>query len=215
MPGIRLGCSFLPSLPGYTVPLTFPSVTGMKLMAVKFLKNFVLCAGAALEIEDRSIIEAGRARGKPGGLLRSPQERFYQYVVWKATHAKWDVEVEKDAHDLVILNPYDNRKYLCVFEMKNWFSENGMREVRPIKNDIDVKLKNCDSPNSAFILFSANPRGAMDEQLRWLEDRIFDSSPPSRETYCFTTVSPHSPSVECEFWIAGWPIKSGPIFSNL
>jgi hypothetical protein len=187
----------------------------MEPMADSFLKDFITCAGAALETEDRSIIEAGRARGKHGGLLRSQQEKFYQYVVWKAAYAKWAAEVEKDSHDLVVLDPTDDRKYLCVFEMKNWFSVNGKRELPFIIHDINIKLRNCISPNSAFILFSANNRGAMDEQLRWLEAQVFgEAPPPSRETYCFATVNPYSPTVESEFWIAGWPIKAGPLFSS-
>jgi hypothetical protein len=182
-------------------------------MVTDFLSDFTICAGEALEREDKFIMEAGRARGESGGLLRSQQEKFYQFIVWKAVYSKWRAEVEKDSHDLVLLDPTDVKKYLCIFEMKNWLSASGLRERPHINRDIQVKLTQCISSDSAFILFSANNRGAAEEQLKFFERHAFPEIPnPRRKIHCFPTL--HPDATEAEFWIAVWPIKSGPLFGQ-
>jgi hypothetical protein len=183
-------------------------------MASDFLKDFVACAGLALEMDDRAIVESGRPRGESGGLLRSQQEKFYQFIVWKAAYAKWPTEVEKNFHDLVIVDPTRHNAYACVFEMKNWLSSAGLRELPWILADIDGKLKNCNSDDSVFVLFSANDRNCMADQIKILEAKAFTSAPPPRrETYCFPTWNPDG--TEVEFWMAAWPIKIGPLLGPL
>ena len=81
-------------------------------------------------------------------------------------------------------------------------------------SDIEGKLKSCDADNSALVIFSANDRGCMHEQLRWFEEHVFSGVPqPLRESYCFPASSPWTPT-DSEFWIAVWPVKSGPLFSQ-
>jgi hypothetical protein len=184
-------------------------------MGGNFIKEFIECAGTALKEEDRSLVESGRRHGRPGGLLRAQQEKFYQYIVWKAACEKWPAEVEKDSHDLVFLDPTDGTKYLCVCEMKNWFSESGLKELPHIDRDVRIKLNQSICPDSVFLLFSANDRGHMDKQLQFFQQRVFadPSFQPTPETFCFETINPYNPPVLGEFWIACWPIKSGPFLS--
>jgi hypothetical protein len=181
-------------------------------MANDFLKDFTIRAGAALEAEDRLIIGSGHIRGEVGGILRLNNERYYQFILWKAVLSSWNAKVEEQSHDLVIFDPSNSDKALAIFEMKKWMSPNGLPELSGILHDIK-RLNACDAPNAALIIFSANNRGEMDKQLEWFEEHVFAGIPkPQRETYCFPTVSPHTPAAE--FWIAVWPIKSGPLFSR-
>lgn len=173
-------------------------------MTDDFLKEFVACAGAALEAEDRFIREAGRGRGKAGGLLRSQHEKFYQYIVWKAAYSKWPTEVERSRHDLVILDPSDHLKYRCVFEMKNWLSKLSFRELPCIRSDVDTKLKDCFAEDSALIIFSGNDPGCMDQQLKFFEEQVFPGiDRPMRETYCFQTQSDEPNFPNGKRWSSG------------
>jgi len=181
-------------------------------MASDFLNKLTIRAGAALEAEDRLIMGSGHVRGEVGGLLRLPNERYYQFILWRAVLSSWAAKVEEERHDLVIFDPEETAKYLVIVEMKKWMSEDGEREIPWIVEDIR-RLSSCESPNSALIIFSENPKGDMETNLAWLEERIFPNAPPPKhETYCFPTFSPYNPRDAWEFWIAAWPIRSGSLF---
>ena len=184
-----------------------------KAMASDFLKEFVACAGAALKAEDQAIIDAGHAQGQFGGLLRTQQEKFYQYIIWKAVIAKWPFEVEKNYHDLIKVDPLDHKKYECTFEIKKWLNPGPPNNKQQIENDVINKLRSCKAENSAFILISANNRGFMHQQIRLFVDALLPGTlSHCPETSCFTTTNPEREEVE--FWIAVWPIKPGPLFSK-
>lgn len=112
------------------------------------------------------------------------------------------------AHDLVI---YDrNNKGICAMEMKTWFDPRDIpaRKVRAMKADI-LKLQNCGAPDSAFVIFSASLKGAIDVQLGTVERQVFSPGlSHSPEVSRFDTLIPYEPSANYEFWIAAWPIKS-------
>ena len=183
-------------------------------MANDFLKSLTIRAGAALEAEDRLIMGSGHIRGEAGGILRLSNERYYQFLLWKAVLASWNAKVEEHSYDLVIFDPSESTKHLAIFEMKRWMGAKGNepRDVNVINEDIE-RLQKCEAPNSALIIFSANPRGMRDENLAFFESLFFGGvAQPQRESYCFPTMNVSADEVE--FWVAFWPIKFGPLFSQ-
>ena len=160
------------------------------------------------------IIGSGHIRGEVGGILRLNNERYYQFSLWRAVLSGWNARVEEQSHDLVIVDPSDSSKHLAIFEMKRWMGARGdePKVVKDITRDIE-RLQKSKAHNSVLVIFSANPRGKMDENLAFFEKLFFSGvSQPQRETYCFPTVDARADKVE--FWVAFWPIKSGPLFSQ-
>jgi hypothetical protein len=180
-----------------------------------FLGEFVTHAGIALEVEDRRLAGAGRIRNEAGGIRRAgDNERFFQAVVWRAVFDKWPALMEYKSQDLVIFANSDYRVLTCVFEMKTWLGTGGPN-ITEIRKDI-TKLQNCGTQDSGLIIFSANNRGALGQQLASFETQIFQQQPPlRRETYCFDILYSNPPSdtksYDQEFWMTVWPIKSGPL----
>lgn len=178
-----------------------------------FLSEFTRTVGEALEAEDRVIATALRGRGKVGGLLLWPSERYYQTVAWRAALSLCDARLEVERQDLILeAAPYSAR-----IEMKKWLGV-GL-DLANLRNGIlaDIKkLQQCATLDTAFMLFSSNDRSVIDEQLHILETRVFTETlqpiwANGPLTYCFHTATVWQP--EAEFWIAVWPVKIGPMFS--
>lgn len=175
------------------------------------LQEFLLRAKIALENEDRVLMGAHLARGEHGGLLRLTNERYYQFIVWRAIVPVWKARVECDRHDLVVFDV--NGAYSAVFEMKLWMSTNGLQELAGIRSDI-VKLNARESPCRCIMLFSANPPGKHIEQAEWLEDRLrlSELSPEGRLTAAFATKN--ELGGDSEFWLGIWKLRTfAPIVS--
>ncbi len=186
-----------------------------------FLKEFITLAGKALQKEDSLISAAGDARGEKGGIRRADNERLFQFIVWRAAYSHWPFKMEhpmlNDQRDLVIFDPdhpierQSVREYarpICEFEMKTWLDAGAPRRVEKIKEDIK-KLQNCQTPDSALIIFSANARGETNDQIRRFEDQFLSVRPLRCEPFDFQTL--YSNGEEQDFLIAAWPIKYGPL----
>jgi hypothetical protein len=178
-----------------------------------FLKEFVYRAGIGLENEDRNIIGSSIIHNKSGGILISPQERFFQHIIWKSVYNAWNIGVERNffgnQYDFVKFIDNENNVCDCYFELKKWFTPQGEQEIPGICEDIR-RLSIDEINNSVFILVSANERGQMMEQIKWLSERVFNSCGfklpnDQMESFCFDTISPLGDN--SEFWIAAWPIK--------
>jgi hypothetical protein len=111
---------------------------GKKSMLDNVLKEFISLSGAAIEEEDRIILGRSYVRGVPCGILRLNNERYYQFICWKACMARWDADVEAHGqHDLVLSVPSETGKLLAVFEMKRWMSPGGETEIPGIRGDLE------------------------------------------------------------------------------
>jgi hypothetical protein len=179
-----------------------------------FLKEFVYRAGIGLENEDRSIIGSSIIHNRIGGILISPQEMFFQYIIWKSVYNVWNIGVERNffgnQYDFVKFIDNGNKVCDCYFELKKWFTPQGEQEIPGICEDIR-RLIIDEINNSVFILVSANERGQMMKQIKWLSTRVFNSCGfklpnDQMESFCFDTISPFVEN-HSEFWIAAWPIK--------
>lgn len=131
------------------------------------------------------------------GQFRMPNERYYQFLIWRAILHKWHAEVEKERWDLTVVA--DGARH--VFEMKRWFSEAGFREIPGIRRDI-AKLGLL--PHGYMLIFSANPPKDTDTQLKWLEDKLQGIEKASLVDYRLPTFNGLGNAIE--FWVAGWPV---------
>ena len=67
----------------------------MPMESEPLLDSVIEIAGSALEAEDRYVLGCSTATGKKGGLLRIPNERYYQFVVCRGLLSRWDTIPEK------------------------------------------------------------------------------------------------------------------------
>ena len=63
------------------------------------LDELVTTGGLALQAEDCLLRAAVHHRGERGGLVRLRNERYYQFIIWRAALSKWHAEVERNARD--------------------------------------------------------------------------------------------------------------------
>ena len=163
------------------------------------IEGFTLRAGLGLEAEDRLLLGSHMVRGQHGGLFRLFNERYFQFIVWRALTPKWDVKVEHDYHDLVVFD--SQRNYAAVFEMKPWKSADGKTEIPGIIRDVD-KLVKRSSPVKGMIIFSANARGCFSANVNWLEEQIPSLEASKRTSFVFDTLN--DKGCEIEFWLGIW-----------
>ncbi|MGO9135961.1 MAG: hypothetical protein ACLP8A_18215 [Methylovirgula sp.] len=161
--------------------------------------DFVTRAGLGLEAEDHLLLGSGLVQGQHGGLSRLFNERYYQFIVWRAVSPRWNAKVEHKTHDLVI---FDERgQYAVVIEMKAYGSKNGIEELPGIHSDLD-KLSQCGGPIRAMMVFSTNPRGQSAENIKFLEEKIPRLISEGRKSYVFNTFN--EKGEKYEFWLAVW-----------
>src|SRR5580698_4899764 len=85
-------------------------------MSMALLEEVVNLSGAELEAEDRRIRDAVHGRGEHGGLVLRRDERYYQYITWRAVLPRWHTKLEQGGRDMVIWAEGVEHH----FEMKNW-----------------------------------------------------------------------------------------------
>lgn len=164
--------------------------------------ELVSLAGAALEAEDRYILGCSTISNKKGGLLRFPNERYYQFVVCRGWLSRWDTTPERHLHDAVI--SVDDGD-VATIEMKCWRSDNGEPEISGIRRDIE-KLKKTGW--SAFMMiFSANEASQTEGNFAFLYERLPELRACAHKVYSFPTVSPFVADRQVDFWVAGWQLK--------
>jgi hypothetical protein len=135
------------------------------------LKKLVECAGQALEKEDEYLTACAQARawnGGPIGLRANTNERYYQFVIWRALMQsfRWRPQTEgMDRNDLVFWDGESNA-LAGVAEIKGWWSTGGLTEIPGIKSDL-AKLKASSLPGVMLIL-THNPKSSTETNLGWL-----------------------------------------------
>ena len=138
------------------------------------LEKLISIAAYALEQEDRYITGCTTVRqdlyndGKPPGILRFNNERFYQYIIARAlmSNYKYKIDVEKETHDIVLLNGElaTPREYVAVGEIKRWMSSSGGTEIQHIIRD----LHKISEVSSFLIIVTAWSRVEAEENMEYL-----------------------------------------------
>lgn len=169
-------------------------------MSGSVLSEVITRGGLALQAEDCSIRAAVRHRDEHGGLVRLQNERFYQFIVWRAILPVWHAEVEREGSSDLIVKKENESHY---FEMKKWMSATGNKEIPGMKSDVE-KLKKCHKCGY-LIVFSANPAGQTAKNLAYLQCSVSGLEAAARETAIFDTEDQNGQPIQ--FWLAGWPIS--------
>lgn len=101
-------------------------------------------------------------------------ERYYQFIIWRALMSAsssfpWRSERERGGHDLAF---YDDKTdaLVAVAEMKNYFSNEGTKEIPGIKTGVDLKLGILKIPGVMLIL-TVRAKGN-DEPLEFLSQQL-------------------------------------------
>lgn len=187
----------------------------------KAFRQLIKIAAQALEIEDRFLLGAMTANRKAypdvndgtpratGGILRINNERYYQFAIARALVSSFPYEavIERDTHDLVLLDNKDKTKWFAAIEMKRWMSNNGEAEIPGIKHDINEKLAKAKVsgkvPNALMLVFSANEESKTEINLDWLATKLLTQK--DKWVVCqFPTISPEGKPVN--FWVAGYEV---------
>lgn len=164
--------------------------------------HFVRRAGLALEVEDRLLLGNSRIHGENGGLIRLYNERYYQFIIWRAVNSIWRAECEHEYRDLVVFA--GSEKPHAIFEMKRWYSNDGRRELHGIRGDLD-KLTKSDAPVCGMIIFSINPRGHFLKNTKVLEEEIPQLRSVDCKHHIFNTFNKEGDPVE--FWLGLWLVE--------
>ncbi|WP_155976373.1 hypothetical protein [Novispirillum itersonii] len=191
------------------------------------LSELVRAAGEALCAEDVAFRTALRSNrdcpGQFGGILRMANERYFQFVIARfyAGILPYVVKVEDNRRDISLSLPGrrepDPRE--IVIEMKCWLSASGNSELAAIRTDMFQNLTAdiAGSRTGGFrarqglmLIVSANPRGQMTSNVRWLSDRLGVSA-DDWETFVFDTEN--ADGAEVEFWVAGYDVSKAGLQS--
>lgn len=148
------------------------------------LHQVVEIVGRALREEDAEIRDAILAnpcyKDGPAGLRRVDNERYYQYLAWKAlvtSRLPFCVLLERDHRDLWICGSSDEQEPLAIGEMKRWVESYG-EDVRGIEADIKkLRVRTC--PGFMLVTTEFDPRG--DDQYQWLAKRLSEDGFPIRK----------------------------------
>jgi hypothetical protein len=162
------------------------------------LREVVKAGGLALQVEDCLIRAAMLHHGRSGGLVHARNERYHQFIIWRAILPLWSAEIERDESTDLLLRSADGDHH---FEMKNWRSIAGDSEISPIQRDIDRLRRRA----SGYILItSANLPSQTEENFAYLSSRLNGIDPLQRSDFRFVTENEKGTAID--FWIAGWPV---------
>lgn len=174
--------------------------------------DLIKTAGIALENEDRYLIGAivsnmQAYKNCSGGILRINNERYYQFIIARALTSSFpfQVQIEKNTHDFMLIDSNNNDKAFCVIEMKRYMSPEGNVEIPRIKNDINKILNNTTAPHGMELIVSANPIGNSLKEANYLVGQLGNYSVGQNDIYIFNTIDTKGDRVE--FWVAGIEIK--------
>ncbi len=123
------------------------------------LDEVVKLGGLALQAEDCLVRAAVQHRGKRGGLVWMQNERYHQFLVWRAILPVWHTVLERDKScDLIV--ECEGEKYF--FEMKNWRGNTGNDQIGAMQHDI----KRLQARSNGYLLItSMNPISQTDENF--------------------------------------------------
>lgn len=167
------------------------------------LGDIVTLGGLALQAEDCAIRAALHHRAEHGGLVHMENERYHQFVIWRAVLPIWHAVLEREDSTDIIVSKDGIKHY---FELKNWRSCTGNDELESIRNDIR-KLQPRE--NGYVLITSGNPVGQTDENINYLLNKIDGLEHSSQRDFRFHTKK--RDGGDFEYWIAGWSVSKPPI----
>lgn len=176
-----------------------------------YLDELVEIGGRALEQEDRFITGCVTLNhhlygdGKPGGLLRFSNERYYQFIICRALMSayRYRVTLEEERRDFVLRESATSTCPCAISEMKTWLSSRPETGLAGMRTDL-TKLRTIDVPGF-FLVATAWPlqeaAGLLEQLVKDLE--LTDAPEPCQ--YRFQTIGwPDAP--EREFELLGFSI---------
>jgi hypothetical protein len=159
------------------------------------LRDIVRLGGLALQSEDCAIQAALHHRGEHGGLVHMENERYHQFIIWRAILPIWHAVLEREENTDIIISR-DGVKHF--FELKNWRSGSGNREIAPITRDVQ-KLQSRE--NGYLLLTSTNPADQTYKNIEYLLGKVAGLEISSQEIFTFPTKK--IDGSDFEYWIAG------------
>jgi hypothetical protein len=142
------------------------------------LKALVECAGQALKDEDAFLTQCAKDHGwndGPMGLRASTNERYYQFVIWRALmrSSPWRPQTERlDRTDLVLWDAVSN-KVAALSEIKGWWSTDGILEIPGIQRDIaKLRASSASSAPGVMLILTHNPKDLTEKNLDFLAKRL-------------------------------------------
>jgi hypothetical protein len=157
------------------------------------LGDIVKLGGLALQAEDCAIQAALHHRGEHGGSVHMENERYHQFVIWRAVLPIWHAVLERENSTDIIISRDGEKHY---FELKNWRRED---QFNSIVRDIE-KLQSRE--NGYLLITAVNPTGQTDDNILHFLSKVDGLEISSQETYKFSTKKIDGSSFE--YWIAGW-----------
>ena len=130
------------------------------------LGDIVRLGGLALQAEDCAIQAALHHRAEHGGLVRMENERYHQFIIWRAVLPIWHAVLEREDSTDIIISKDGVKHY---FELKNWRGNTGNDQLPSITRDV-LKLQSRD--NGYMLITSVNPVGQTDENLKFLLEKV-------------------------------------------
>jgi hypothetical protein len=97
------------------------------------LGDIVTLGGLALQAEDCAIRAALHHRGEHGGLVHMENERYHQFIVWRAILPIWHAVLEREEGTDIIISKDGIKHY---FELKNWRGATGDDQLGSIRRDV-------------------------------------------------------------------------------
>ncbi len=143
---------------------------------VDILNQLVECAGKALRAEEQYLAQCvSKPGGQTGpiGLMQNPNERYYQFVVWRGLLCdpafRWRPMTERYGHDLAFYEGESERP-VAFAEIKGWWSDSGEPEIPGIKRDVE-KLEMRKVPG-VMLIITCSDMGKTEANLRWLAGKL-------------------------------------------
>jgi hypothetical protein len=181
-------------------------VTPMEEPLTLALGDIVTLGGLALQFEDCAIRAALHHRGEHGGLVHMENERYHQFIIWRAILPIWHAVLERENGTDIIISKDGIKHY---FELKNWRGEHGNDQLPSMRKDIG-RLQ--PRQNGYLLITSCNPFGQTDGNIKYLFDRVDGLEDSSKKVFQFRIVD-HKGSA-FEYWIAGWSVSKSPIVAK-
>jgi hypothetical protein len=162
------------------------------------LYDVVHLGGLALRGEDSLIRAARHHRGEYGGLAVIENERFHQFLIWRAVLPIWHATLERERSTDLVVSRDGVRHH---FELKNWRGASGNSQLKDIRKDVE-RLRTKD--NGYILITSMNQQAKTCESIKYLLTNMPALDDGKRIIHRFETVDVHG--AEIQFWIAGWPL---------
>jgi hypothetical protein len=159
------------------------------------LEDVIKLGCLALQSEDLLLRAASHYRDKKGGIIYLNNEKFHQYVIWRAIHPMMDAFLEEqDRTDLIVKKDGEH-----FFELKNWRTEKAP--------DVSKEMEKLRKRKNGYLIVTTidKPIQSM-ENRRYLEGHWKDVDPTG--CVCASFATEDRAGEEVNFWMAGWPLRA-------